>query len=247
MAKAYGVGGLEKITGAGTLNLDLHAAGPLHAIRSDQIMRALNGNMAVNFNNVHYAGTDITHQLESIGGFLKPGQRDQGFTKILKMTGDVLVRNGVAQTNNLQAVLDIANVGATGSANLITQVLNLDVTAVFSKPISQQVGGTSIGGYMNTALANNQGELVIPAVVTGTFQNPRFAPDMQKIAQMKMKGLLPSSDNPLGGASGILENLLGQKNPNPNKAQPSAPEQNPVDQILGLFGKKKPDQKTPPK
>ena len=137
------------------------------------------------------------------------------------MTGKIVVRNGVAQTNNLQAVLDIANVGATGSANLVTQAIDLDLTAVFSKALSQQVGGTSIGGYMNTVLANNQGELVIPAVVTGTFQSPRFAPNVRKIAQMKMKGLLPSADNPLGDAAGILGNLLGQKNPKSNKARPS--------------------------
>ena len=248
MAKAYGVHGLEKITGAGTLNLDLHAAGPLHAITSDQIMSALNGNMAVNFNNVNYAGTDISHELSAIGGFLKPGQKNQGFTNVQKMTGNFVVRNGVAQTNNLQALLDIAKVGVTGTMNLVNQALNLQVTSVFSKAVSQQVGGTGIAGYMNTALANNQGELVIPALVTGTFQNPRFAPNVQKIAQMKMKGLMPSSENPLGGASSILGNFLGQKKATPGNApQPAQQQQNPADQILGLLGKRKQRQKQAPK
>jgi hypothetical protein len=166
------------------------------------------------------------------------------------MTGNVVVRNGMAQTNNLQALLDVANVGVTGSANLASQVLNLDVTAVLSKAFSQQVGGTGIGGYMNTALANNQGEIVIPATVTGTFQHPVFGPNVQKIAQMKVKGLMPSTDNPLGGASGILGNLLGQKNTNPNQGQqPNTQQQpNPVDQILDIFGKKKKNtDQSPPK
>jgi AsmA protein len=249
MAKAYGVGGLEKITGAGTLSLDLHAEGPVHSITSDQIMRALNGTMAVNLSNVHYAGTDITHQLSAIGGFLKPGQGNQGYTNIQKMTGTFVVRGGVAQTSNLQAILEMANVGVTGTINLVNGALNLAVTAVLSKAFSQQVGGTEIGGYMNTALANNQGELVIPAAVTGTLQSPRFTPDVQKIAQMKIKGLVPSSGDPLGGAAGILGNLLGQKTANPGgKAQqPSQQKENPVDQILGIFGNKKPNQQTRPK
>ena len=102
---------------------------------------------------------------------------------------------------------------------------------------------------MNTALANNQGELVIPAVVTGTLQSPRFAPDLQKIAQMKMKGLIPDSENPLGNAAGILGNLLGQKTAKPTGKvqQPARQDENQVDQILGLIGKKKQDQKTAPK
>ncbi len=251
MAKAYGLTGLDKLSGAGTLSLDMHAVGPLQSITSNEIMRALNGNLNLNFNNVRYTGVDIGHQLASIGQFLNSAQslqKDQGYTNIIKMTGNVVVRNGMAQTNNLQALLDVANVGITGSANLVSQALNLDVTGVLSKGFSQQVGGTGIGGYMNTALANNQGEIVIPATVTGTFQHPLFGPNVQKIAQMKLKNLMPNADNPLGGASGILGNLLGQKNANPNPGEkPNTQQQpNPVDQILDIFGKKKKSTDQPP-
>jgi len=251
MAKAYGVSGLDKLSGAGALSLDMHAAGPLQSITSDEIMRALNGNLNLNFNNVRYSGVDIGHQLASIGQFLNSAQslqKDQGYTNILKMTGNVVVRNGMAQTNNLQALLDVANVGITGTANLVSQALNLDVTGVLSKGFSQQIGGTGIGGYMNTALANNQGEIVIPAMVTGTFQHPVFGPNVQKMAQMKLKNLMPSTENPLGGASGILGNLLGQKNANSNQGQkPNTQQQlNPVNQILDIFGKKRQNPNQPP-
>jgi AsmA protein len=251
MAKAYGLTGLDKLSGAGTLSLDMHAVGPLQSITSNEIMRALNGNVNLNFNNVRYSGVDIGHQLASIGQFLNSAQslqKDQGYTNIIKMTGNVVVRNGMAQTNNLQALLDVANVGITGSANLVSQALNLDVTGVLSRSFSQQIGGTGIGGYMNTALANNQGEIVIPATVTGTFQHPLFGPNVQKIAQMKLKNLMPNADNPLGGASGILGNLLGQKNANPNPGEkPNTQQQpNPVDQILDIFGRKKKSTDQPP-
>ncbi len=246
MAKAYGVSGVDKLAGQGTLNLDLHAAGPVASLSSDQIMRALNGTLALNFNNVKYSGVDINHELASIGGFLGragSAQKDQGYTNIQKVTGNILVKNGVAQTNNLQALLDVANVGATGTADLATQRLNLDVTAVLNKAFSQQVGGSNIGGFMNTALANNQGEVVIPAMVTGTFQHPVFAPNVQKIAQMKMKGLLPTGANPLGGAAGgaggLIGGFLGQKQGNPQQPNAQQQQQNPVNQVLGIFGKKK--------
>jgi AsmA protein len=235
MAKAYGVTSLDKVSGAGNLSVDMHAAGPLQSVSSNEIMKALNGNINLNFNNVHYAGVDVAHQLTSLLGSGQAAQKDQGFTNILKMTGAILVKNGIAQTNNLQAALDIGNVGAVGTANLASQTLNMQVNAVLSKAFSQQMGGAGIGNVMNAALANNQGELVIPAIVTGTFQNPRFMPDVQKIAQMRLKGLVPTGDNPLGAASSILGGLTGQKG-QPAKGQQQA---NPVNQILGLFGNKK--------
>jgi len=233
MAKAYGVTSLDKISGAGNLAVDMHAAGPLQSISAEQITKALNGTINVNFNNVRYAGVDISHQLLSMIGSKQAG-KEQGFTNVQKMTGAILVKNGIAQTNNLQATLDIGNVGAVGTANLASETLNMQLTAVLTKAFTQQVGGAGVGGYMSTALANSQGELVIPATVTGTFQNPKVSPDIQKMAQMKLKGLIPTGDNPLGAASSILGGLTGKK------GQPATGQQpNPVNQVMDLFGTKK--------
>jgi len=58
---------------------------------------------------------------------------------------------------------------------------------------------------------------------------------------MKLKGLLPTSGNPLsGGAAGILGGLLGgQKAAGTGTQGQSNPQQDTVNQILDLFGKKK--------
>jgi hypothetical protein len=251
MAKAYGVTSLDKVNGEGTMDLNMHAAGPVKSVSSAEIMRALNGTVAVNFKNVKYTGANISHELGTIAGFLNPsasGQSAQGVTNISTMTGNIQVKNGIAQTNDLKAVLDMGNMGITGTANLVDQTLNLHVTAVLSQPASQKVGGNSVGGFMQTALANNKGELVVPALVTGTFSNPKFAPDVQQMAQMKVKGFIPSLDNPtaLGGA---LQNLLGGgKNPQQGaQGQQQTPQENTVQQLMGLFGKKKKPDQQPPK
>ena len=252
MARAYGVTSLDKVNGAGTLNLDMHAAGPVKSLNKAEIMRALNGTTNLDFNNVKYSGADINHELASIAGFLNanPGtQSAQGVTNILKLTGNISVKNGIAQTNNLQAKLDIGNVGAAGTANLVDETLNMRVTAVLSQGFSQKVGGNNIGGFMQTALANNQGELVIPALVTGTFSNPKFAPDVQQIAQMKLKGLVPNLDNP-ASVTGTLQNLLGgAAKPAPGQqsqqGQQQPQQQNPVQQLMGIFGKKKKPEQPP--
>jgi hypothetical protein len=65
---------------------------------------------------------------------------------------------------------------------------------------------------------------------------------------MKVKGLVPNFDNP-ASVTGALQNLLGgAKNPAqaaPSQGQQQPPQQNPVDQLMGIFGKKKkPDQQS---
>ena len=246
MAKAYGVSSLDKLSGEGTLNLNMKAAGPVKSLSSAEIMRALNGTADLNFNNVKYSGANISHEISTIAGFLNPNAGSQstgGVTNISKVTGNIQVRNGLAQTNNLNAVLDIGNVAAVGTANLVDETLNLRVTAVLSQAATQKAGGNSVGGFMQTALANNQGELVVPALVTGTFSNPKFSPDMQQIAQMKLKGLVPNLQNP-GSVAGALQGLLGgpKTTPNGNGAQNQQQQDqqnNPLQQVLGILGKKK--------
>ena len=245
MAKAYGVTSLDKVSGDGTLNLDMRASGPVKSISAAEIEKALNGTISVNFANVKYSGANISKELASIAGFLNLGsitQGSSGVTNIQKLTGNIAVKNGIAQTNDLQAQLDIGNLGLVGTASLISEALNMRATAVISQPVSQKVGGQNIGGFMKTALANNQGELVIPALVTGTFSKPKFEPDVQQLAQMKLKGLIPNLNNP-ASVAGTLQNLLGgPKNPAESNQQQAQQQPNAVQQVLGLFGKKKQDQ-----
>ena len=180
---------------------------------STSIARSLNGNMAINLTNGKLMNLDLLHELASVGKFVGNGfGPPKNFTDLVQLTGNFDVKNGLAQTNNLKAVIDGGTLAAAGLVNLADQSLNLHVTAVLNKALSQQVGGTQVGGFMNTALANNQGELVLPVIVTGTFQHPQVAPDVQQIAKMKLDNLLPTSKNPGQLTTGILGAVLGNKN-----------------------------------
>jgi hypothetical protein len=67
--------------------------------------------------------------------------------------------------------------------------------------------------------------LAVPVIVTGTFQNPQFAPDLQKVAQMKLRQLVPTADNPGQLTIGILGRILERQKPQPSKDQESPPEE----------------------
>lgn len=185
------------------------------AASSADIARTLNGTLNLDLTKGRLAHVDLLNQLSSIahfaGGTTAPAA--QPFTDILRLTGGFNVVNGLAQTNNLQALIPGGSVAAQGAINLATNALDMHVTAVLEKALSQKVGGTQVGGFMQTALANAQGELVIPVLVTGTLDNPRFAPDLQRIAQMKVQQLLPTTGNPGNAVSGILGGLLNGKRP----------------------------------
>ncbi|MBV9146285.1 MAG: AsmA family protein, partial [Acidobacteria bacterium] len=193
------------------------------------LMRTLNGDINFNTGNGKFQGIDLLHELSSIAKFTSPGQtqQSQGFTNIVKLGGLINVRNGLASTNNLQAVIDGGTLGAQGTIDLVSEILNMHVNAVLGRDLSQKVGGTGIGGFMNTALSNRQGELVIPVIVTGNLNHPVIAPDVQKLAQMKLNNLLPTTGNPgalTSGLSGLLGGGGGQQ------------QGNPVQGLLGALG-----------
>ena len=238
--------------------LDSNVNATFSSTSADSIARGLNGTLELNLTNGKLANLDLLHELAAVGKFVGGvPAAPKGFTNLVQLTGNFDVKNGVAQTNNLKAVIEGGTLAARGLVNLADQSLNLHVTAVLSKTMSQQVGGTQIGGFMNTALANNQGELVIPAVITGTFQHPQVEPDVQEVAQMKIHNLLPTSQNPgalngivgaitgkgqgKSGVGGILGTLNGQQNQQQNNSggnntgqqqQPPA-NQNPLGDALG--------------
>jgi AsmA protein len=184
---------------------------------AEAIARGLNGNVALNLANGKLMNVDLLHELASVGKFLGglPGA-PKNFTDLMQLSGNFDIKNGIAQTNNLKAVIDGGTLAAAGLVNLADQSLNMHLTAVLGKALSQQVGGSQIGGFMNTALANNQGELVLPVIVTGSFQHPQIAPDVQQIAQMKLKNLLPTSKDPGALTSGILGAIMGNNQPGNN-------------------------------
>jgi AsmA protein len=214
---------------------------------ASSIARSLNGTVNLNLTNGKLMNVDLLHELAAVGKFVGSNfASSKGFTNVAQLVGDFDVKNGVAQTNNLKATIDGGTMAAAGLINLADQSLNLHMTAVLDKALSQQVGGTQVGGFMNTALANNQGELVLPVIVTGTFQHPQVAPDLQQIAQMKLKNLLPTSKNPGQLTSGVLGALLGNKNQGGTSGQPGGQSKGGIEGIVdAISGKQQQPQNQP--
>jgi uncharacterized protein involved in outer membrane biogenesis len=240
--------GNSKDTLSGTLNANVNQT--FSTPPSGDVTQTLNGPFSFTLTNGKLMKVDLLNELSKIGKFGGGGAK--GYTAISQMSGTFDVRNGVAQTNDLKAALDVGTMAAQGMLNLVNETLNMHVTAVLSKGYSQSVGGTGVGGYLNTALANKQGELVLPVIITGTMSHPMVGPDVQKIAQMKVDNLLPTAAGVLGGKNasvgGIVGSLLGGQQGQPAAKPGQQPNQqqnlnNSINNALGGLlggGKKNP-------
>ena len=226
---------------------------------SGDVAQTLNGTVNMTLANGKIMKLDLPGELAKIGKF--GGVSPKGYTTVSQMSGTYNIHDGVAQTNDTKATLDIGSMAADGTLNLVNQGMNMHVTAVLNKGFSQSVGGTGVGGYLNTALANKNGELVLPVLVTGSMNHPMVAPDVQQIAKMKVNNLLPTAGGLIGGKGGanglggLVGGLLGgqqqqqpQQQQKPANGQPQKQQQqqkpqqaNPLGDALGqiLGGQKK--------
>lgn len=226
---------------------------------SEALARTLNGQLSFNLANGRLEGMNILGELSRIGSFLgsTPGKNGTA-TPLKKFSGSLNIQNGVANTNDLIAELNEGSLSAKGALNLADKTINMHATAVLANNISQSVGGAKVGGFLNTALANDKGELVLPVLITGSLDHPTFAPDAQAMAEMKLKHLLPTTGDPGKLTSGVLGSVLGNKGaggainsilggkqqqgqPNAQQQQQQQPQKpgDVINSVLGQFGKKK--------
>ena len=84
-------------------------------------------------------------------------------------------------------------------------------------------------------LANKNGELVLPVLITGNMNRPMVAPDVQQIAKMKLNNLLPTAGGLIGGKGGAngIGGLVGglwvvssNNNPSSSKNRPTGSSKN---------------------
>jgi hypothetical protein len=210
---------------------------------NEDIAKSLNGKVQFQMSQGRLAGVQILNEVASIGRFLGYSRTPESSTNIVKLAGSLNVQNGLAATNDLFMDLGGATLSGAGTIGLVDQSLQLRVTTVLGKEFAQQNVPGQIGGLLTTALANQKGELVVPAIVTGTFAQPKFAPDAEQIAQLKLRGLLPTADNPgafTSGLKGLVEAVTGkQPEAKPSESKPTESKPSSILDLFKQLGKKK--------
>lgn len=156
------------------------------------LTRSLNGVLDFKLENGRINGVNLLNEIAKVARFLGYARQETAFTNVVLLGGTLDLKDGIASTNNLAMELDGAKLGSAGTIDLNAQKLALRMTATLSKELSSRVGGTQVGGFMVTAMANEASQLVVPVHVSGPMSSLKVTPDAEKFAQMKMKSLTPA-------------------------------------------------------
>ena len=76
----------------------------------------------------------------------------------------------------------------------------------------------------------------ISAIVTGSFRQPKFTPDLKAVAQLQKQKYLPTLDNPAGTFANVLGALSGNKD-KPSE-QPAEEKPSVIKGLLDALGRK---------
>jgi uncharacterized protein involved in outer membrane biogenesis len=201
---------------------------------NQNIATTLNGTAQMQMGPGRIAGVQILNELASLGRFMGYTNKQEAYTNINKVSGSFNIQNGVATTNDLLVDLGGGTLAGAGTMGLVDQSLKLKTTATLTKEYAQKNGLEQVGGLLSTVLSNQKGDLVVPAIVSGTFARPRFAPDAEQMARLKVSGLFGAGGS---GVKGLIDSLTGRP-PDSNAAPGGSTSQGAVNDLLNQFRKK---------
>ena len=193
---------LEGVTNA-QLNLALAGDHP------DKIKQTLNGSGQLRFNDGAIVGIDLAGMVRNVkaafGLAQKPSERPR--TDFAELSAPFTITNGLVNTPKTSLKSPLIRVLAAGNANLVTERLDFRV--------EPKVVGT-IKGQGDT---DDRSGLMVPVIVSGTFADPQFKPDLAGVAKKQLQGVLEGTEKPAElldkkkleeTGKGLLKGILNQ-------------------------------------
>ena len=170
---------LEGVTEA---QLNLAMAGD----NADKIKQTLNGNGQLQFNDGAIIGIDLAGMVRNVKAAFgladKPSERPR--TDFAELSAPFTITNGLFNTPETSLKSPLIRVLASGNANLVSETLDFRV--------EPKVVGT-IKGQGDT---EDRSGLMVPVIVSGTFANPKFKPDLEAVAKKQLQEALQGTEKP---------------------------------------------------
>jgi AsmA protein len=164
----------------------------------EAIKKTLNGQGDLLFTNGAIVGIDLAGMVRNIQasftGAKVPTKKPK--TDFSELHAPFTIRNGLVNTSNTTLQSPLIRLVASGSANLVSQALDMRVTPKFVATLKGQGDTTKHKGVM------------VPVLVKGTFDSPEYSPDLAGM----LKQQLPSKET--------LEKTLQQQISPGNKKKP---------------------------
>lgn len=172
--------GSEMVSGTGRVRLDLVGNGA----NLGDVRRGLDGDVAFSLTDGAWQGMDLWYELRRARAVLdgnpapaREGPRETAFSEV-SATG--VIEDAVLVNRDLRAALPFMQVTGSGSANLITDALDFDLTARF-------IDGPAI--QADPAMASLAGA-ELPFTVGGTLTAPSVRPDFGAVLRSRVQSEL---------------------------------------------------------
>ncbi|MDX5365624.1 MAG: AsmA family protein, partial [Alphaproteobacteria bacterium] len=186
----------KRLQGTTALDLSVTAAG-----RSQRDMvSALNGNGSVKFTDGKIKGINIAQLARNVfsaatTGWQSGGAQDTDFSE---MGGTFTITNGVLKNDDLKLLSPLIRVAGAGTVNMPPKTLNYRVEPKLAASLEGQGGQTDVKG------------IEVPILITGSWSNPRFAPDLASMIQNRdnIESTIKSIRE--DGGKGLIRGLMGQ-------------------------------------
>ncbi len=230
-------GGYDRLEGTGNLILDVTMTG-----RSQrQMMQTLRGSGGVNFLDGAIRGVNLADLVRNIGSVLG-GVQNTGVQKtdFAELTGRFNIRNGILSNNDFALKNPLLWVTGAGSLNIPNRTIDFRFVPKAVATIEGQGSRRDVTG------------ISVPVIVSGSWDNPTFAPDVGSIIGGVLEGATRGRDEsdseeeegqPADPLESIFRDVLGiptdtsseDGEPEQQESTQDEQEQQPPDPLGDLF------------
>jgi len=143
----------------------------------DRIKQTLNGGGQFNFTDGALVGIDLAAMVRNVGAAFGQGERvaEKPKTDFSEFNIPFTLRKGTFATEATRLLSPLIRVNAAGQADLVAEQLDFRVEPSFVATIKGQGDTETREGIM------------VPVLVSGSFQQPRFAPDLKAVARQQVQ------------------------------------------------------------
>ena len=177
----------------------------------EKIKKTLNGKGELQFNDGAIVGIDLSAMARNVGaafGLAKKGEQ-RPRTDFTELLVPFTIKNGVANTPQSSVKSPFIRITAVGSADLVKETLDF------------RVDPQAVATIKGQGDEKNRSGIMVPVLVSGTFSEPKFRPDLSAATQQRIeKEIFESKEvkkvlekeelKPLEQkAKGVLKGILG--------------------------------------
>jgi len=218
--------GFSRLAGTGLFNIAVTAQGNSQA----QMVNTLNGTGNIDFRNGAIKGVNLaqiirTALTDPISGWSNATTSDTDFSEL---NGSFSITNGVLSNSDLKMLGPLLRLTGAGSTSIAQQTINYRLKPKLVATLEGQGGAADKTG------------LDIPVIVTGTWANPKFAPDLAAVISNPTEVLKGVESLEKLQPKDIIRGLLGQEEPvndNSSGGNEQQADPKPEDVLRGLFGR----------